>query len=90
MKENIIKPFEEIIKKAKNQTKRTNLHTDKIVSVIRKSIELLGGFEEKVEGADGNYCETIANYRDAVRGIIKDNKKGYIWFKIVSVSSFCT
>ena len=48
--------------------------SEKEISAITASIEVLNSIQENCEAEDGSNQETIANYRETVRAIIENNK----------------
>ena len=74
-KDEFIRCFDKMIEEVHDHGNQTNKESDKDISSITASIEVLNNIQENIEDEDEeNPYETIANYRETVRTIIQNNK----------------
>ena len=73
-KEEFDKCFDRLIEEAEKKADQTRIQTDKEVSAMKTSLEVLNSIQENLEAEDTTNSDTITNYREAVRAIIEKNK----------------
>ena len=73
-KDEFIRYFDQMIEEVHDHGNKTNKESEKEISAITASIEVLNSIQENCEAEDGANQETIANYRETVRAIIENNK----------------
>ena len=73
-KDEFIRCFDKMIEEVQDHGNQTNKGSEKEISAITASIEVLNSIQENCEAEDGTNQETIADYRETVLAIIENNK----------------